>query len=173
MSKKKLILIAIVALAALLRFVPHPPNFTPVIAISVLSVTLFDKKHYQFGFPLLIMLITDAFLGFHKLMPVVYGALALAGLSGYVLKKKINVINVLGSSFLASCTFFIVTNFGVWLMSGMYTKTFAGLTQCFVMAIPFFHNSLFATVLVICGVYGLNYLAQKLVSAQLHEVKKT
>jgi hypothetical protein len=37
--------------------------------------------------------------------------------------------------------FFVVTNFGTWLLSGMYPMTASGLTACFVAAIPFFQNT--------------------------------
>ena len=44
-------------------------------------------------------------------------------------------------------TVFVITNFGVWAISGMYEKNFSGLVQSYFMAIPFFHNTLISTLL--------------------------
>lgn len=147
--------VGVLLLVSLCRFLSLPPNFSPVIAISVLSVACFKQRWLQFGFPLLIMVLTDAVLGFHRLIPVVYGALVLAGLSGLILKKRPTYVNALGVSLLSSCIFFIVTNAGVWVLSNMYVKSVSGLIACYVAAIPFFHNSLLATVGLVMGVYAL------------------
>lgn len=143
--------------AALLRLLPHPPNFTPVVAIAIVSAACFEKRVLQIGFPLGIMLFTDAVLGFHSLMPVVYGALVVAGMSGGLLRQRVSFSRVLGSGMMGSLVFFVVSNFGVWFFSGMYPGTFAGLMACYVAAIPFFHNTLMATVAVMGAVYGLQY----------------
>ena len=150
-----LILALILVLASLCRFLPLPPNFSPVIAFSVLSVACFKQRWLQFGFPLLIMVLTDAVLGFHRLMPAVYGALILAGLCGMIVRKRPTFMNALGASLLSSCIFFSVSNAGVWLLSEMYVKSVSGLLSCYALAIPFFHNSVLATVGIVIGVYAL------------------
>ena len=154
-SQHTVVLAVLLVLVSLSRFLPHPPNFSPVIAISVLSVACFKQRWLQFGFPLLIMVLTDAVLGFHRLIPVVYGSLILAGLSGVILKKRPTWLNALGVSLLSSCIFFIVTNAGVWWMSDMYSASVSGLLACYVAAIPFLHNSLLATMGLVMGVYVL------------------
>ena len=151
MNQKTIAIICLIMGASLLRFIPHPPNMTPVIAISVLAVAHFKQRWLQFGLPLVIMLLTDAVLGFHSLVPVVYGAIGLAGLSGYILKRSTSFLSVLGSSLLASIIFFVITNAGVWAIGTMYPKTVSGLITCFVAAIPFFHNTLIATVALLLG----------------------
>jgi len=51
--------------------------------------------------------------------------------------------------------FFALSNFGVWLGSGMYPRSLAGLAECYAAALPFFQNSLagdlFYTVLLFGG----------------------
>ena len=155
MNQKVFLLCGLFIVASLLRFLPHPPNMTPIIAISVLSVACFENRYLQFGFPLLIMVVTDAVIGFHALVPVVYLGVLLSGLSGYVLKRKLTFSGLFGSGLLASIVFFCVTNFGVWALGAMYPKTLMGLSTCFVMAIPFFHNTLIATVGVMLVIYGI------------------
>ena len=151
----------IMIVVSLLRFVPHPPNMTPVIAVSILAVTWFKRPVFQFGFPLLIMLLTDMVIGFHSLMPVVYLAIMCAGLTGFILKKRSSFSTILGSGLVSSIIFFVMTNFGVWVLSSMYPKTVLGLMSCYVAAIPFFHNTVIATVGVLFGVFGLNYAVKR------------
>ena len=109
------------------RFLPHPPNFTPVIAIFMLSGGLSLV-------PLLITyLLTDAVLGFHSYMLWVYASLFAVS---YLQKGPI----------VSSMVFFIITNFAVWT-SGYYGFDLQGLLMCYTMAIPFFVNTLLSTLL--------------------------
>jgi len=50
-----------------------------------------------------------------------------------------------GTALAAETLFFLVTNFGVWSSTGMYSHDLAGLLICYEMAVPFFRNSLLAT----------------------------
>ena len=109
------------------RFLPHPPNFTPVIAIFMLSGGLSLV-------PLLITyLLTDAVLGFHSYMLWVYASLFAVS---YLQKGPI----------VSSMVFFIITNFAVWT-SGYYGFNLQGLLMCYTMAMPFFINTLLSTML--------------------------
>ena len=109
------------------RFLPHPPNFTPVIAIFMLSGGLSLV-------PLLITyLLTDAVLGFHSYMIWVYASLFAVS---YLQKGPI----------VSSILFFVITNFAVWT-SGYYGFDLQGLLMCYTMAIPFFVNTLLSTLL--------------------------
>ena len=47
----------------------------------------------------------------------------------------------------SSVCFYIITNFGAWLTLAMYEKNLSGLVQSYVLAIPFFHNTLLSTLL--------------------------
>ena len=109
------------------RFLPHPPNFTPVIAIFMLSGGLSLV-------PLLITyLLTDAVLGFHSYMIWVYASLFAVS---YLQKGPV----------ISSILFFVITNFAVWT-SGYYGFDLQGLLMCYTMAIPFFVNTLLSTLL--------------------------
>ena len=155
MKNKTIGLLLIITLASLSRFLPHPPNMTPIIGISILSVASFNHRLLQFGVPLCIMLLTDMVIGFHSLMPIVYIAMMVAGVGGVLLKKEQSFPNMIGASILGAIIFFIITNLGVWMISDLYPKTLTGLSTCFAMAIPFFHNTLIGTVGVMMGLYGL------------------
>ena len=81
------------------------------------------------------MFVTDLYLGLHSLMPIVYAAFGIISYIG-LKAKSITFFTV----FLASVTFFVITNLGVWYF--YYPRNFSGLSSCFVLAIPFFVNAL-------------------------------
>lgn len=133
---KKNLIIAIIMLAAVLtRLVPHLPNFTPVTAIALFGGLYISNKILAYGLPLIIMFISDIFLGFSSITLFVYSGFMLVTLIG-TLRKKPNILTI----FMGSLSFFIVTNFGVWLLG--YPKTWTGLVECYTLALPFFRNSL-------------------------------
>ncbi len=138
-----IVLSALVLAAALSRLLPHPPNFSPIEATALFAGAWLGSRWLAMGVPLAAMLVSDVVLGFHSGMPVVYGAMAAIavaahfGLRGRVSVGRVALFGVGGALF-----FFIVTNFAVWLRSGMYPMSLDGLLACYVAAIPFFHNQL-------------------------------
>lgn len=159
MNREKTILVSLtICMVLLFRWLPHPPNFTPIIGLSIMSATLFKSKKSHFLFPLLLMFVTDVFIGFHTLMPFVYGAILVTTTSGYILKKHTHITTAIGCSLLSSIIFFLISNVGVWMTGTLYAKSMTGLIQCFTAAIPFFHNTVLSTVLfvgVIVSIYKL------------------
>lgn len=133
---KKNLIIAIIMLAAVLtRLVPHLPNFTPVTAIALFGGLYISNKILAYALPLIIMCISDIFLGFSSITLFVYSGFMMVTLIG-TQRKKPSILTI----FLGSLSFFIVTNFGVWLLG--YPKTWTGLVECYTLALPFFRNSL-------------------------------
>ena len=49
-------------------------------------------------------------------------------------------------SFIGALTFFIISNFGVWISGSYYDISTQGLLNCYIMAIPFFTNTLLSTL---------------------------
>ncbi len=154
----------IVILAVLMRFLPHPANVAPMAAMALFGGAYLNKK-YAVILPLVVMLISDLFLGFHKTIPFVYGSFLITSIIGMVLRGRVKPKTVVGASLLSSIIFYIVTNFGVWLTSGMYELTGLGLVRCYVLAIPFFRNTLvgdlFYTVMMFGGYEVLLKLDKK------------
>ena len=150
MINKYIFLISIISFAVLSRFLPHPPNFTPVAAIALLSCKGFNNRWIAIIIPMIIMFISDLVLGLHGSIPFVYGAFILISLFGSFV-KKINIGVVLSSSVI----FFLVSNFGVWFL--YYPSTFTDLVTCYTLAIPFFLNTilgdLFFSALMIYSFY--------------------
>ena len=135
MNKREILILTFVLLAVLVRLIPHPPNFTPIIALALFGSTTFKNKSIGLSLPLLAMIISDLYLGFYSISLWLYGSFFLISILG-TYWKKIKVTNV----FISSLIFFIITNFGVWL--GGYPKTIEGFLLCYTMAIPFFINSI-------------------------------
>lgn len=128
--------------AAFVRLLPHPPNFAPIAAMALFSGAYFNKKSFAFAVPLAAMFLTDAIIGFHSSMWIVYLSFALIVVIGMFMLKKISIKNVIVASVTASISFFLITNFGVWAFGTMYPKNIAGLIECYIAAIPFIQNTL-------------------------------
>lgn len=152
----------IVGFAVLLgisRILPHPPNFTPILAVAVFMPTLIkDQELEAIMVTLGAMFIGDLYWGLHSFMFWTYGSVILAVLFtalGY---------NIWVNALTASVVFFVVTNFGVWA-SGYYGYTIEGLIACYIAAIPFFTNTLLGTFFYTVLFKGIEYIQRRLVTA--------
>lgn len=146
----------LVITAIFFRFIPHFANFSPILAIALFGGVYLNKKYALFV-PLLFMAITDIFLGIHNTMFFTWGSILLTSWLGILLRQKKNVLNITMGSFSSALIFFIITNFGVWLM-GWYPRTINGLITCYTLAIPFFRTTVISTLLfsfILFGIYEL------------------
>jgi hypothetical protein len=111
--------------------------------MALFSGTYLDKKT-AFLLPVGAMLISDFFIGFDSLASrlTVYGSFILITLIGFWLKSHKNFGNMVLASLCASVLFFVITNFGVWVAGGLYSKDWTGLLACYSAAVPFFRNTL-------------------------------
>jgi hypothetical protein len=150
-----------IGLFVLSRLVPHPPNFTPLIP-AVIFLPFISKDKLGMLLPISVMFISDLIIGFHGQMLWVYGGFTLITLFSYILHLPV-FSRVLTLSVLNPTLFFLVTNFGVWLGSPMYDQTAAGLFSSFTMGLPFFANSLMASVLFSSSFFLIYkvYISQK------------
>jgi hypothetical protein len=137
--------------AALLRLMPHPPNFSPIDAMALFSGAYLGRRTLAFAAPIGALLLSDAILGFYPGMAFQYGAVALIVILGWLALARVSALRVGATAIASSVLFFVVTNFGTWVLSGMYPPNAAGLAACYVAAIPFFQNTI-AGDLVFAGV---------------------
>ena len=142
----KLIITAIIIFTAFTRLVPHPPNFTPIIAMGLFGGAYLKDRRIALIIPLLAMIAADMFLGFHGTMLWVYGSLIFITMMGMLLKNRTTLINCTAATIGGSLLFFLLTNLGVWISSGFYPKSATGLLTCYSMALPFFGNTLAGAV---------------------------
>ncbi len=146
------------------RLIPHPPNFTPVLAMGIFLPYLSKDKLIGVASVFFAMLMTDYMIGFHSFMLWVYLSLTISILISYISFKKFNSFVHLGlMSLVSSLTFFVITNLCVWIFSNMYTKTLDGLVLCFYLAIPFFHNTLFSTIIYTILIANFFFVLNKII----------
>lgn len=129
------VVFGLVVVALLTRLLPHPPNFAPITSIALFTGFHFVNKRLALFIPLICMFLTDLILGVHSLMPIIYLSFVMISMIGLKAKSL-----SLGTVLSASSLFFIVSNLGVWYF--YYPLTWAGLSSCFILAIPFFINAL-------------------------------
>ena len=160
--KSRLVLsIGMIFAAAGMRLLPHPPNFESIGALALFAGAHFDDKRWALILPLAALLVSDAILGFHSQMPVVYGTFALVVCMGFYLRERRTALPIAGAAVASSALFFIVTNFGVWAFDSLYPRTFEGLVVCYVAAIPFFGNTLAGSLFYTTVLFGGFALAER------------
>jgi hypothetical protein len=165
-----IIISALIIIAALSRFIPHPPNFTPIGGIALFGAAHFTKKYWAFIIPFIGLWASDLILnnvvyaqyfdGFVLFSPSFYWTVAAFAtivliMSNTNLLKEIKPMKLLGASLMASVIFFLVSNFGSWMSGAMYPKTFAGLMTCYTAGIPFFWNTLAGDLFYVTSLFGI------------------
>ncbi len=170
--------ILLVVIAAVYRIIPGRPfGFAPQIAMALFAGSVMTDKKMSFLLPLLSMFVSDA------LYEILYinGLSSIAGfyngqLSNYLLfagltvigfwVKKNNIAHIIGGSLVAATLYFIASNFLLWISGGLalnnlpYAKTWAGLSECYVAAVPFYLNSIYATLTFSAVLFGTYYIIQ-------------
>lgn len=147
--KKPLLITALsmIFMAALSRLIPHAPNFTAVTAMALFAGATLPHRWLAVLIPVTALFLSDLLLGLHKEMLFIYIPFAIIALASSFAKSQekswMNRPFFLGfSSLAASLFFFTVSNFGVWLVSGMYVRSAEGLVTCYMMALPFLVNQI-------------------------------
>ena len=156
-----------------LRLIPHAPNFAPIAAIALFGGVYFSKK-IALVLPLGAMIISDMFIGYYepKIMLSVYGSFLLCAVLGIWLKKNKKWYTIGGSAILSAVLFFLITNFAVWAFTPWYAKTFSGIIQSYIMALPFFRNSLLGDLFYTAVFFGAYELMEVWVRKRFKARKK-
>lgn len=145
-KKKDLFPLILILILVLARLIPHPPNFTPIIAVAIMGSFFFRNLYLSFSIIIISMLLADAFIGFHNNMFFVYLSLLVIAYIFFQIRTKIKLQNLFICGFLGSIIFFLISNFGVWFLSDMYEKNLNGLLLCYFFALPFFVNTVLSTI---------------------------
>ena len=118
------------------RLLPFAENFTPLLAVAVFAPTVVENKIAQWFLPISVLFVTDLFLGFYTIMPIVYLTMVLATyISTYVRSLYL-------AGILSTLTWHVVVNASVWVTGHGTTS----LLQTYIQAIPFDLNLLFGTL---------------------------
>lgn len=172
----------IIFTAALLRLVPHLPNFAPIGAMALFGGTYLSKK-YSVPAIIATLLLSDYLLLYvnpfipnwidfktlysptaliHSTTPFVYGSFLLNVLIGWFIAKRKSAPTVVGASLVASIQFFLVTNFGVWAM-GAYSRGIDGLIQSYIMGLPFFKYTIMGDLFYTALFFGSYEIAASII----------
>lgn len=147
---------------AMMRLIPHWPNFTPITAIALFGGTFLKRKDLAFLVPVAAMLLSDLVIGFHSTMFTVYITFIAIVAMGLVLKSRLTVVNTLTASLSASVVFYLVTNFASWTSGLMpYPMNVAGLMQAYIAGLPFFFNGILGDLFYTSVMFGAVYLVSR------------
>lgn len=153
-------LFGMVALGVCSRLLPHPMNFSPVAAVALFAGAAFGGWRSAIVVPMATMLFSDLFLGWHWTMPLVYACICFNIVIGRLFVNMQQPWTIPACSLLGSVQFFAITN-----LACLQEVSPAGLTQCYVDAIPFFQNTLVADFLFSTVFFSLLAVAQRMVPA--------
>jgi len=167
LKKNLLLIVLFVAIIFLGRILPHPYNFTPLIAVTLLSSYSISNKFLAIIIPVVGFWLSDLFMNnhiyagyfadftvFNSGMIWTYGAIVLVALMGSSFLNKITTGKVVLASLSGSTIFYLISNFGVWAFSPMYAKTLAGVVQCYSLALPFYGTSLMGDLVYCTLLFG-------------------
>jgi len=153
-----LVLIMIFA-GAMMRLIPHWPNFTPIAGIALFGGAFLKRKDMAFLVPVAAMLLSDLLIGFHSTMLPVYLSFIAIVAMGLFLQKRLTVINTISASLSASVLFYLVTNFASWTSGLMpYPMNIGGLMQAYIAGLPFLFNGILGDLFYTSVLFGTTYL---------------
>lgn len=164
-SKQNISYIGLILLGAIARLLPHAPNFTPTGSIAFFGGSKLSKP-LAYLIPLAILAASDLIIGWHTTMLYVYGSFLVTVALGQWLRGS--TAKTFAGLALSSVIFFFITNFGVWLGSGMYPQNASGLAACYIAALPFLAND-FAATLIYGGAF---FAAASLIEKKINSVQE-
>ena len=150
--------------AILFRILPHPWNATPVAAMFLFSGAMFRSKINSLLVPLAALLVSDFVVDrllYHNawswFSPFTWTGFLIIGLLGWTLRGKFHWLSIPGASVLGSTLFFLLTNFGVWAGWNIYSRSLAGLAECYAAGLPFYRNTLLGDLAWNAVMFGSYY----------------
>jgi hypothetical protein len=170
---RMLLALALIVLAAALRIAPHPWNFTPVGAMALFSGAMLRDRRLAFLFPVLALFAGDLFVGFHKLMFVVYASFLLNVAIGLWLRDRRTIARISLATLLGALQFFLATNFAVWQFLSGFPHTASGLLACYIAGIPLFWNTLAGDAFYAALLFGGYALAERFIPALQQSRQRT
>ena len=153
-NKDKVILLtSFLTVIIFFRYIPHPPNFTPILGMAVFSGAIMSRRLIAYLIPLAAMFLSDLYLGLHFSIPIIYFSLAICVLIGTFIDSRITIFNSLLSISGGVIVFFLITNFAVWYGSGMYEFNLSGLMKSYLMGLPFLQNTFISSLIYGMGAF--------------------
>ena len=155
------LVVFLVGLDVVARLVPHAPGFLPIAASALFAGRMLRVPAFAPVVPVAAMVLSALALGPDdwRISLIVTVAISLPALVGIVSRRWPGIAATAAVMVPCSLAFFALSNFAVWAFSGMYSLDFAGLTQCYVAALPFLQNTvagdLFWTAVLFGGAWAI------------------
>lgn len=146
------LLFFLILIAAACRWAPHPHNFAPIGGMAIFGGASCQDRRWAFLFPLAALALGDSLVGFHVLVPAVYGSFAIYVLLGRWLRSQRTVTTTIAVTTFGAIQFFVITNLATWWV--FYPHDVAGLFACFIAALPLFQNTLAGDLLFTGLLFG-------------------
>ncbi|MGY4384274.1 hypothetical protein ACVWYN_001300 [Pedobacter sp. UYP24] len=160
-NPRTLILLLIIILVSIIRVAaPFSDNFKDIANFSAIgAIALFGGAYFNnnikaFGFPLLILLLSDVFIAKTSGYGFFYGgwywtyiAFILMVFIGKVMLKRVNVQNFVLANVVMILIHWIVSDISAMYIPGLYEPTLAGYLACLVAAIPFELNFVYGSLI--------------------------
>ncbi len=159
--------VVLIVFGALSRLIPHEPNAVAMGAVALYAGARYSKW-VAWLIPIGAMMLSDLVIDWGTGEAAVsisrltiygtYAALAVLGRVGRGAGSRPLVL--VGLSLTASTVFFLTTNFAEWAAGPLklYPHTWAGLSACYALAIPFFHNTVLADLAGVAFLFTLGSL---------------
>lgn len=160
--------------AALLRLVPHPPNFAPVGSVALFGGARL-RGWQAYLVPVLAMLVTDPILSHMSGFPayswaslVIYSCFLInVALGRIFLSRSSNPARIAGIALAGSVQFYLITNFFVWLGdAALYPRSVSGLIECYIAAVPFFGWTVLGDIFYTAVLFGAYALLSRHVASE-------
>lgn len=157
----------LIAAGAAARLLPHPPNVAPIAAMAIFA-GIYLQPRWSVLIPLVALFLSDILLGWYSLpmMISVYASFLLSFAIGRVIRRTKNLTSLVLGVTVNAVLFFAITNWAVWAFGTMYPHTLSGLAESYIMALPFFRNSLlgdfFFTAILVGAMEGMLWSAKRL-----------
>jgi len=143
--------VCVLVFGLLTRFMPHEPNFTPVLALALFG-SVYLKRSQALLLPLALMMVSDLFLGLHPVIGFTWGSIFLISCMGLWIRQSQSMTRMVIGSVASAVLFFVVTNFGCWI--AYYPHSWEGFASCYTLAVPFFRGTLLSTLLYAVIFFG-------------------
>jgi len=157
--------LGLIFIGVLSRLIPHPPNVTAVVGVSLLGAYAIRSPWLAALIPVAVMAFADIVLGWHSSALFTYAGMLAGVLIGRGLLRQLSVLRLGSAAFLASLAFFLISNLGVYL-GGYYGFGLDGLVACYVAAIPFWGLSLVGDLGSTAILFALFVFARRLVERE-------
>ncbi|HMJ44610.1 MAG TPA: DUF6580 family putative transport protein [Pseudolabrys sp.] len=146
----------LVALIVASRLLPHAPGFLPVAASGLFAARVLHIPVLAIIVPVLGMILSDVALPGEdwRIQAVGFAAIAIPAILGIATRRWNTVLPTIATVVVSSLLFFVLSNGAVWAFSGMYPLNLAGLTQCYVLALPFLEKTLLGDLFWTGALFG-------------------